>query len=65
VNRFDIQLADSKERGKIICPHCGLVLSSRSNYVFLTHALSADQEEKFNSTDTGAGQNGLTPGIAP
>jgi hypothetical protein len=36
------------ERGEIICPHCGAVMVGEANSVFLTHALSPEQEMEFN-----------------
>jgi hypothetical protein len=49
VNRFDAPFAGGTERGKITCPHCGLLVHGDSQSVFLTHALSPDQESDFDS----------------
>jgi hypothetical protein len=35
------------ERGKMTCPHCGLLLTGEDNSVFMTHALSAAQEAEL------------------
>jgi hypothetical protein len=49
LNTFTTELVTSIERGQIICPHCGHVMQNNSESLFLTHALSPDQEEKFSA----------------
>jgi hypothetical protein len=51
VNQFGINLAPIVELGKVTCPHCGLLLSDDINSVFLTHALSTDEEAIFNANN--------------
>jgi homoserine acetyltransferase len=50
VNRFSTRLSPSLELGKMSCPHCGLALMGDSNAVFLTHALSSDQEAAYSNS---------------
>jgi hypothetical protein len=54
VNRFDAQYANPAELGKIICPHCGALGYGDSDSVFLTHALSAEEERGFDARDSSA-----------
>jgi hypothetical protein len=49
INQFDAQLVNTAARGQITCPHCGLLVDGDTQSVFLTHALSAEQEYQFNS----------------
>lgn len=37
------------ELGKIICPHYGLMIEGDHCSLFLTHALSQEQEVEFNA----------------
>jgi hypothetical protein len=37
--------------GKIVCPHCGLTIDGEDDSVFLTHALSIEQEAEFNANN--------------
>jgi hypothetical protein len=53
-NRFDAQYANPAELGKIICPHCGALGYGDSDSIFLTHALSTEQECEFNARDPSA-----------
>ena len=48
INRFRSSLSSVTESGKIICPHCGLASDGESNSIFLTHALSAEEESQFD-----------------
>jgi hypothetical protein len=48
VNRFSTRLSPSLEFGKMTCPHCGLALTGEHNSVFMTHALSSEQEAEYN-----------------
>lgn len=54
INRFNAALSPLKEGGKITCPHCGLEIGQDTNSVFLTHALSQEQEAAFNIADAPA-----------
>jgi hypothetical protein len=36
------------QRGEMMCPHCGAVMAGDPDSVFLTHAMSPDQETEFN-----------------
>lgn len=47
INRFHASLSNVTESGKIICPHCGLVSEGESTSIFLTHALSPEEELRF------------------
>lgn len=49
VNQFSVTVATLMAPGKIICPHCGLTMEGESDSVFLTHALSLEQETQFNT----------------
>lgn len=48
INRFRSSLSSVTESGKIICPHCGLVTDGETSSIFLTHALSPEEETQFN-----------------
>jgi len=50
INQFDTGFSIHTERGKLTCPHCGLLLSGEADSVFLTHALSVEEEALFNAT---------------
>jgi DNA-directed RNA polymerase subunit RPC12/RpoP len=43
------QMPGTKEREDITCPYCGHTIMRISNGLFSTHALSAEQEAKFNA----------------
>jgi hypothetical protein len=47
VNRYDGLIDSVMSPGVIACPHCGTEQPGDSNAVFLTHALSAEEEEEF------------------
>jgi hypothetical protein len=47
VNRFSASLCTLTETGKIICPHCGAAIKADSDTIFLTHALSDEEEKLF------------------
>jgi hypothetical protein len=47
VNRFGTHLSGMLEAGKITCPHCGTMLTAERSSVFMTHALSTEQEAWF------------------
>jgi hypothetical protein len=51
MNQFSTAFSIPSERGKIICPHCGMVLLGDMDSLFITHALSVDQEAEFNATN--------------
>jgi hypothetical protein len=51
VNQFTTKFSIDGEPGKIMCPHCGQVTEADSNSLFLTHALSPEEEAQFSSTD--------------
>lgn len=53
VNQFSGSFASAVQRGMLTCPHCGLLLSRESESVFLTHALSSEQEAAFNAVHSG------------
>jgi DNA-directed RNA polymerase subunit RPC12/RpoP len=46
VNQYELPNA-SIARGKIRCPHCGLVMVGSSELIFLTHALTPIEEDRF------------------
>jgi hypothetical protein len=48
VNKFGSECTALGERGKVICPHCNLVVTGEPEFLFITHALSASQEAEFN-----------------
>lgn len=47
VNQFNTALATPYSMGVIKCPHCGAVIESSAKSLFLTHALSPQQEAQF------------------
>lgn len=49
VNRFDAANFPSGESGRLYCPHCGLPIEVEDKAVFLTHALSSEEEERLNA----------------
>jgi hypothetical protein len=49
VNQFSTKFSIAAERGKISCPHCGAISAGDPNSMFLTHALSKEQEAEFNA----------------
>lgn len=48
-HQYDLVLETALERGKIICPHCGLSLSGSSEKLFLTHALTDREEAHYEA----------------
>jgi hypothetical protein len=51
VNRFSADLDALADRGRVTCPHCGLVAIGDGNSIFLTHALSDEEEHLFHSQE--------------
>ncbi|MDQ9170894.1 hypothetical protein Q8A64_10780 [Oxalobacteraceae bacterium R-40] len=49
VNVFTTKLNTSYQPGIIKCPHCGTSTASSPDSLFLTHALSVEEEIRFNS----------------
>lgn len=47
VNEYTLRHVNTLNKGQIICPHCGYVLSGKSNSVFLTHALTESEEAQI------------------
>jgi hypothetical protein len=47
VNEFAIDAAGSN--GRITCPHCGHAESVSSANIFLSHAMSPEEEAKFEN----------------
>ncbi|WP_089398386.1 hypothetical protein [Noviherbaspirillum humi] len=68
MNRFSTKLDTLMELGKITCPHCGLSVNDDRNFIFLTHALSVDEENEFEHrfpvrmADFKGGEAGDIPG---
>lgn len=50
VNRFTTELHISYPRGIIKCPHCGTSSESSPDSLFLTHALSMEEEAQFGKS---------------
>jgi hypothetical protein len=48
VNRFTTNLNTSYQPGIIKCPHCGTSDKADPDALFLTHALSVDEERHFS-----------------
>lgn len=46
VNTFGPPLSAPYELGKIVCPNCGAVATGDPASLYLSHALSAEQEER-------------------
>ncbi|MDB5761767.1 MAG: hypothetical protein JWQ21_762 [Herminiimonas sp.] len=63
LNTFTTESATSLKPGQIKCPHCGVAFAGKSNSLFLTHALSLDQERKFlaHRRDNENGVENLSP----
>ena len=57
VNSFTTNLNTSYQPGIIKCPHCGTSTESSPDSLFLTHALSVEEEKEF-------GKNSNTPRAA-
>lgn len=57
VNRFNASLSRVTQAGKIICPHCGFQIYADRNFIFLTHALSPQEEEEFLLQESQSGQS--------
>jgi hypothetical protein len=51
INEFGPNLSPFADLGRLTCPHCGLLLASDTNFAFLTHALSEDEEAAFNASN--------------
>jgi len=49
VNRFDAAINIGHAAGVMSCPHCGSVLQGEAGSVYLTHALSKEEEVKFHA----------------
>jgi DNA-directed RNA polymerase subunit RPC12/RpoP len=47
LNQFSKKFSIQAEAGTIMCPHCGHVSQGDINSLFLTHALSEEQEADF------------------
>ncbi len=54
VNRFTTNLNSSYQSGIIKCPHCGISTESAPDSLFLTHALSVEEEVQFTSKSSSA-----------
>lgn len=52
VNRFSADLDALADRGRVTCPHCGLVAIGDGRSIFLTHALSDEEERIFHSQES-------------
>lgn len=48
VNRFAVSHPAPAFAGRIVCPHCGTSFRAASKYVFITHALSQEEEVAFD-----------------
>jgi len=48
IARFS-NLDTSWERGKIVCPHCGAVMTGPSNFVYLAYPLTEAEEQRFDA----------------
>jgi hypothetical protein len=48
INKFGPSHSSFADFGKLICPHCGLLVSSNAKLAFLTHAMSDAEEAAFN-----------------
>lgn len=48
VSEFGGQMPGTKESEDITCPYCRHTITRRSNGMFQTHALSSEQEAKYN-----------------
>ncbi|HZW22516.1 hypothetical protein [Noviherbaspirillum sp.] len=46
INEFGKHTADGS--GKITCPHCGHSVAAADSSVFLSHAMSPEEEARFN-----------------
>lgn len=53
VNRFSANLCSLTEAGKIICPHCGTAIKADANTIYLTHALSNEEDKLFDQGKLG------------
>lgn len=53
VNRYSKVSFSVLERGKILCPHCGLLQDGVSDSIFMTHALAAHEEVEYMKKRTG------------
>lgn len=49
VNKFTTILSETYKLGVIKCPHCGTSTKGSPDSLFLTHALSPEEEARFNS----------------
>lgn len=49
VNEYAGMKAGSKVPEQIICPHCGHSKTLFSDRIFVVHALSEDEERRFNA----------------
>lgn len=47
IHQYDFELGTTLERGKILCPHCGAVMMCASTAVFLTYALTRQEEQRY------------------
>lgn len=47
VHRYDATLSLSTPPGVIRCPHCGHAIPADANSIFLTHALSCEEDRAF------------------
>lgn len=49
VNTFTTNLNSSYQPGTIKCPHCGISTQSSPDSLFLTHALSVEEETRLRA----------------
>ncbi|GIZ53371.1 hypothetical protein [Noviherbaspirillum aridicola] len=47
MHRYDATLSLSTPAGIIRCPHCGHAIPADANSIFLTHALSSEENRVF------------------
>jgi hypothetical protein len=47
INTFGPPVSTSYELGKITCPNCGATSEGEENALYLSHALSAEHEERL------------------
>jgi DNA-directed RNA polymerase subunit RPC12/RpoP len=51
VNEFGGQMPGTKEMEDITCPYCSHTIQRISNGVFRTHALTPEQEARYNAAN--------------
>jgi hypothetical protein len=57
LNQFSAKFSGSTEPGQIACPHCGTISAGDSDAVFLTHALSPEEEQAFTAKTSCSGKD--------